>query len=143
MQDSGRFSGGADLRRAVNSIRKNPHEMLAAALRADPAFRDSRDARTLGRLRTDLAAFRADQARRLAVRDEAPVRRRERRGAAPIGPCKAASGRFGRQRVLSVRFPVQFIAELAFSCGVVVALVMFANTFGASFVAAIAGPQVP
>ena len=143
MQDSGRFSGGADLRRAVNSIRKNPHEMLATALRADPAFRDSRDARTLGRLRTDLAAFRADQARRLAVRDEAPVRRRERRGAAFADPRAAAADRFGWLGVLPGRLPVQLITELALSCGLAAALVMFANTFGASFVAAIVGQPVP
>lgn len=140
MQDSGRFSGGADLRRAVNALRKNPHEMLATALRADPAFRD---ARTLGRLRTDLAAFRADQARRLAVRDEAPVRRRERRSAAFADPRAAAADRFGWLGVLPGRLPVQLITELALSCGLAAALVMFANTFGASFVAAIVGQPVP
>ena len=55
MQDSGRPSGGADFRRATL---ENPHDMLAKALRSDAAADDIRDARALGRLRTDLTAIR-------------------------------------------------------------------------------------
>ena len=58
MQDSGRSSGEADLRRAARAIRDNPHDKLATALRADAAVGDIRDARALGRLRRDLTAIR-------------------------------------------------------------------------------------
>ena len=142
MQDSGRLSGGADLRRAVNAIRDNPHDMLAEALRADDTVRHIRDARTLGRLRSDLAAFRADQARRLAAPDEASAARHERRGATFADPRAVAAGH-GWQESLSARIPMRLLAELALSGGLFVALVMFWNTFGPSFVAALADQPVP
>ena len=124
MQDTGRLSGGADLRRAVNAIRENPHDMLAEALRADAAVREIRDARALGRLRTDLAAIRAGQATRLVGADE-------------------ARARTGWQESLAERIPVRLLAEVALSCGLLVALVMFWNTFGRAFVTAVAGQPVP
>ena len=139
MQDSGRLSGGADLRRAVNAIRDNPHEMLATALRADEAASDILDARTLGRLRRDMAAFRADQARRLAAPDEVPAARRERRAAAFADPRAAAADRLDWQDALLARLPMRPLAELALSCGLATALVMFWNTFGRAFVVAIGG----
>ncbi len=142
MQDSGRLSGGADLRRAVNAIRDNPHDKLAEALRADATVRDIRDARTLGRLGSDLAAFRADQARRLAAPDETSAARHERRGATFADPRASAAGH-GWQESLSARIPMRFLAELALSGGLAVALVMFWNTFGPSFVAALADQPVP
>ena len=142
MQDSGRISGGADLRRAVNAIRDNPHDMLAEALRADAPVREIRDARTLGRLGRDLAAFHADQARRLAAPDEASAARHERRGATFADPRASAVGH-GWQDSLSARIPMRILAELALSGGLFVALVMFWNTFGPSFVAALADRPVP
>ena len=141
MQDSGRLSGGAELRRAVNAIRDNPHDKLAEALRADATVRHIRDARTLGRLRSDLAAFRADQARRLAAPDEAAAGR-QRRCAAFVDP-RAATAGHGWQESLSARIPMRLLAELALSGGLFVALVMFWNTFGPSFVAALADQPVP
>ena len=124
MQDTGRLSGGADLRRAVSAIRDNPHDMLAGALRADAAVREISDAKSLGRLRRDLAAIRAGQARRLVGADEATTRT-------------------GWQESLAARIPVQLLAELALSGGIGVALVMFWNTFGSAFVTAIVGQPVP
>ena len=143
MQDSGRPSGGADLRRAVNAIRDNPHDMLAEALRAGTAVREIRDARALGRLRTDLAAIRAGQTGRIAVADGGSARRRERLGAALADPRAAAAAERGWQDSLAARLPVQLLAELALSGGLGVALVMFWNTFGRAFVTAIAGQPVP
>ncbi len=140
MQDSGQPSGGADLRRAVNANRDNPHDMLAEALRADVTVRHIRDARTLGRLRSDLAAFRADQARRLAAPDEASA---ARRGATFADPRATAAAGHGWQESLSARIPMRLLAELAFSGGLFVALVMFWNTFGPSFVATLADRPVP
>ena len=58
MQDSGRPSGGADLRRAARATLENPHDMLAKALRSDATAGDIRDAAALGRLRRDLTAIR-------------------------------------------------------------------------------------
>ena len=122
MQDTGRLSGGADLRRAVNAIRENPHDMLEEELRADASVREIRDARALGRLRTDLAAIRVGQVRRLGGPDGA---------------------RRGWQESLAARLPVRLLAEVALSCGLLVALVMFWNTFGSAFVTAVAGQPVP
>ena len=58
MQDTGRPSGGADLRRAARATLESPHDKLATALRADATSRDIRDARALDRLRRDLTAIR-------------------------------------------------------------------------------------
>ncbi len=58
MQDTGRPSGGADLRRAARATLESPHDKLATALRSDAAVGDIRDARALGRLRRDLTAIR-------------------------------------------------------------------------------------
>ena len=58
MQDTGRLSGGVDLRRAARATLEIPHDKLATALRADAVVGDIRDARALGRLRRDLTAIR-------------------------------------------------------------------------------------
>ena len=143
MQDSGRLSGGADLRRAVNAIRDNPHDMLAEALRADETVRENRDARALARLGRNMAAFRTEQARRLPAPDKDSARRRERRDAAFVDPRAAEAARRGWQDSLPARLPVQFLSELALSGGILVVFVMFWNTFGSAFVTAVAGQPVP
>ena len=58
MQDTGRPSGGADLRCAARATLESPHDRLAIALRSDATVGDIRDARALGRLRRDLTAIR-------------------------------------------------------------------------------------
>ena len=58
MEDTERFSGGADLRRAARAFRDNPRDMPAGALRPDAPARDIQDAGALRRLRRDLTAIR-------------------------------------------------------------------------------------
>ncbi len=76
MQDTGRPSGGADLRRAARATLESPHDKLATALRSDAVVGDIRDARALGRLRRDLTA----------IRDAPHVEMPERPGAAFSNP---------------------------------------------------------
>ena len=86
--------------------------------------------------------LRADQAGRLAAPDEAAARH-ERRGATFADPRATAAAGHGWQESLSARIPMRLLAELALSGGLFVALAMFWNTFGPSFVAALAGQPVP
>ncbi len=139
MQDTGRLSGGAEARRAANPIRKISRHRPETALHADAAASDIPDVRTLGRLRRDMATFRADQVRRLAARDEASAGRRERQGVPFAGPRAIAASLHGRRGVPMPRIPVHLLAELALPCGLAAALFMFLNTFGSSYVAALAG----
>ncbi len=103
MQDSGRSSGGADLRRAARATLESPHDRLATALRSDAAVGDIRDVRALGRLRRDLTAIRN------ATHGEMP----ERPAAAFSNPWAAMADRRERpvlQDVLARLLPLMLLA---------------------------------
>ena len=143
MHGFGRFSDGADGRRAVSPLTHHHHETPKASPRDNPADRDGWDAVASGRLRKDLAAFRAVQVDRIATRADAPPGRPGRREAkiAVLRPSAAECIEWTGALIALV--PTRLILELAFPFGAAVALVMFWSTFGPSFVAAFMNQPVP
>ncbi|MDE0696011.1 MAG: hypothetical protein OXH76_09300 [Boseongicola sp.] len=137
MQGYGELSGAGHGRRAFNVTRHDHHlETPRAAPHDGPDHRDGWDASTSGRLRNDLARFRAVQAARIAAMDD-PRRRMERRGAAFVAPRTGTADRSGWLGAAGALVPVQLVANLTFAFGAFVASVLFWNTFGPSFVMAL------
>ncbi len=134
MQGFSQVSDGAEGRRAAGFTENVRHEAHGAA---------DRGGRNAGTLRESLAAFRAAQVERIAVRDGRPGGRRERRGAVLYGPRAGAAGRLEWRDILVALIPTRLALELALSFGTAAALVMFWNTFGTVLVTALTFQPVP
>ena len=143
MQGFGRFSDGADGRRAVSPLTHHHHETPRAAPRDGPTDRDGWDAKASGRLRKDLAAFRAVQVERIAAQADTPPGRPGRREAKIAVPRSGTAERIEWTGVLIALVPTRLLLELAFPFGAAAALVMFWSTFGPSFVAAFMNQPIP
>ena len=143
MQDFGRLSDGAgEEPLADNATRHDLHEFPMMARRANVTVPDNRHASAFGKLRDDLAAFRADQVERLAVQGGATVENRERQGSAVVNPRTGTAGRFEWREIPIALVPMQLLLELAISFGIAAGLIMFWSTFGPAIVAAIVGQPV-
>lgn len=142
MQDFGRLSDGAGDSLADNATRQDLHKVPMVALRASVMVADNRHASAFGKLRDDLAAFRADQVKRLAAGGGATVDHRKRQGGTVANPRPGTAGRFEWREIPIALVPMQLLLELAISFGIAAGLIMFWRTFGPAIVAAIAGQPV-
>ena len=142
MQDFGRLSDGVEDSLADDATRHDLHEFPTIALRADVTVPGDRHDGTFGRLRDDLAAFRADQVERLAIRNNVTAECREQQGATLAKSRTETAGRLEWQDTPIALVPVQLILELAVSFGIAAGLIMFWSTFGPAIVAALAGQPV-
>ncbi|MXX91064.1 MAG: hypothetical protein F4213_15275 [Boseongicola sp. SB0677_bin_26] len=142
MQDFGRLSDGVEESLADNATRHDLHEFPEIALRADVTAPDDRRDGTFGKLRDDLAAFRADQVDRLASRNGVTAEHRERQGAEFAGSRAGTADRLDWQDTPIALVPIQLLLELAVSFGIAAGLVMFWSTFGPAIVTALADQPV-
>ena len=142
MQDFGRFSEGVREPLADNATRHDFHEVPTSAIRTDVTAPDSRHVSTFGRLREDLAEFRADQVKRLAARGGVTADHRERQGGTFANPRTGSAGRFEWREIPTALVPMQLLLELAVSFGIAAGLIMFWSTFGPAIVAALVGQPV-
>ncbi|MDE0521613.1 MAG: hypothetical protein OXH79_06615 [Boseongicola sp.] len=142
MQDFGRLSDGVEDPPADNWTRHNLHGFPKVALRADVTVAEDKDDGTFGKLRDDLAAFRADQVERLAARNRVTAERGERLGAAFANSRTGTAGRPEWQDTPIALVPIQFLLELAVSFGIAAGLIMFWSTFGPAIVAALVGQPI-
>lgn len=142
MQDFGRLSDGVEDSPAENATSHELHEIPKIAHRADVTAPGGRKDGTFGKLRDDLAEFRADQVERLAARNSVPAESRERQGATFANSRTGTADRREWQDTPIALVPIQLLLELAVSFGIAVGLIMFWSTFGPAIVAALAGQPV-
>ncbi len=142
MQDFGRLSDGAGEPLADNATGHDLHEIPMVARRANVTVSDSRPASTFGKLRDDLAEFRADQVKRLSAGGGATADHRERQGGTVANPRPGTAGRFEWREFPIALVPMQLLLELAISFGIAAGLIMFWRIFGPAIVAAIVGQPV-
>ncbi|MYA87700.1 MAG: hypothetical protein F4X97_04485 [Boseongicola sp. SB0662_bin_57] len=142
MQDFGQLSDGVEVPLADNPTRHDLHEFPTIALRAGVTAPDDRQDGTFGKLRDDLAAFRADQVNRLASRNRVTAEHRERQDARFANSRTGMAGRLDWQDTPIALVPIQFLLELVVSFGIAAGLIMFWSTFGPAIVAALVGQPV-
>ncbi|MDE0697086.1 MAG: hypothetical protein OXH76_14780 [Boseongicola sp.] len=142
MQEFGQLSDEVEDPLADKPTRHGLHEFPKIAPRADVTAPDGRHNGTFGKLRDDLAAFRADQVERLASRNRVTAEHRERQGATFANFRTGTAGRLDWQDTPIALVPIQLLLELAVSFGIAAGLIMFWSTFGPAIVAALAGQPV-
>lgn len=142
MQDFGQLSDGVEDALVDNPTHHDLREFPTVALRADVTAPDDRHDGTFGKLRDDLAAFRADQVKRLASRNRVVAEHRERQGATFASSRTEAAGRVDWKDTPIALVPIQLLLEVAVSFGIAAGLIMFWSTFGPAIVAALVGQPV-
>ncbi|MXY33277.1 MAG: hypothetical protein F4Y60_04130 [Boseongicola sp. SB0664_bin_43] len=138
MQDFGRHSEGVEDPFAGNATLNDLHEIPTIALRADVTGSASGRGSMFGKLREDLAAFRADQVERLSAPVGGRAGRRERQGATLGSPRAGTADRLRWQDGPIALVPLQLLLEVAVAFGIAAGLIMFWSTFGPAIVAALA-----
>ncbi len=142
MQDFGRLSDGVEDPLADNATRHDLQEFPKIALCAGVTVAEDKHDGSFGKLRDDLAAFRADQVERIATRNRVTAERHERQGAAFANSRTETAGRLEWQDTPIALVPIQFLLELAVSFGIAAGLIMFWSTFGPAIVAALVGQPI-